>query len=164
MTALGLGERIPRFTAPDQSGYLWGHDDLMGRRTVLSFLPSPRPDHGTPVVRNLQEQLAAFEALETNVFAVSPENVESVARFVATHGLTFPVLSDANGRLARGFGLFAGGRVPATTVLIGPSGRVQHVYTPAEPRLHVLEIMRDILALVRPTEGRIDVRSRLPQV
>ena len=53
----------------------------------------------------LQEHLDEFAAAGVRVFAVSPEPVELIARFTERHGVTLPVLSDADSAVIRRYGI-----------------------------------------------------------
>ena len=53
----------------------------------------------------LQEHLGAFEAAGVRVFAVTPEPVEVIASFTERHGVTFPVLSDADSAVIDAYGI-----------------------------------------------------------
>lgn len=53
----------------------------------------------------LQRRLADFQAAHIAVFVVVPEPVEMLAAFVHEHGISYPVLSDADSAVIREFGI-----------------------------------------------------------
>ncbi len=55
----------------------------------------------------LQRRLSDFEAAGVRVIAVSPEPVEVISAFTSEHGITYPVLSDADSAVIRSFGILS---------------------------------------------------------
>ena len=51
-----------------------------------------------------QEDIASFEALDTQVLGVSPDTVETHRKFAESLGLTFPLLSDPGGAIRAKYG------------------------------------------------------------
>ena len=52
-----------------------------------------------------------FEQAGAVVLAVSPQGVDSHERFAKQEGFTFPLLADADGAIARAYGVEGGSRV-----------------------------------------------------
>ena len=69
----------------------------------------------------LQEAIASFERLDTQVLGVSGDDVETHRRFAASLSLSFPLISDPEGTLADRYGR---GRV---AFLIDKEGVVRYV-------------------------------------
>jgi thioredoxin-dependent peroxiredoxin len=68
-----------------------------------------------------QADLDAFEALGAQVLGVSGDTVETHRRFAEQHGIRFPLIADADGKIAR---KYPGGRV---TYVIDRAGIVRFV-------------------------------------
>jgi peroxiredoxin Q/BCP len=84
------------------------------------------------------------------VLGVSRDSVDSHCRFRDKHGLSFPLLSDPDGKVIRGYGAWGErsmyGRkfkgILRTTVIIGPDGKVVRVF----PKVKVAGHVEDVLA------------------
>jgi peroxiredoxin Q/BCP len=76
--------------------------------------------------------------------------VSSKQRFAQKHGLTFPLLADVDHKVAEAFGAWGeksmyGKKymgILRTTFLIGPDGRVEHVWEKVKPEGHAEEVYR----------------------
>lgn len=95
------GQPAPDFALPDPERAIVRLSDFRGRANVLlAFYPfdfSPICEMELP---GLQEQLARFRALETEVLGISTDSPYSHRAFAAELGLEFPLLSDFNGKHA----------------------------------------------------------------
>lgn len=120
------GTPAPDFTLPDQSGAAVTLSALRGRNIVLVFYPR---DH-TPVCRRqlceFRDNWDAAKASNTLVFGISSGTAGTHDSFHREMSLPFPLLLDADGKVAklyRSKGLLW----PVRTVyLIGADGRVRY--------------------------------------
>lgn len=69
-----------------------------------------------------QEDIASFEALDTQVLGVSPDSVETHRKFAESLNLTFPLVSDPGRRIQAEYGK---GRI---AFLIDKEGTVRAVF------------------------------------
>jgi thioredoxin-dependent peroxiredoxin len=92
---LGVGDRVPSFELPDQSGEVVRLEDLLGKGPVVFFF---YPADETPVcTREACSFRDAHEDLQragAQVFGISGDSVESHARFAARHKLPYRLLAD----------------------------------------------------------------------
>ncbi len=70
------------------------------------------------------------------IIGVSTDSVESHRRFAEKHALPFSLLADANGELARAFGVLRGMMASESTFVLGPDGRSREHSTDVTPRGH----------------------------
>lgn len=68
-----------------------------------------------------QEDIKSFERFDTQVLGVSKDSLDSHIKFAEELNLTFPLISDPDGKL---IALYAGGRI---TYLIDKQGTVQMI-------------------------------------
>ena len=68
-----------------------------------------------------QKDIKSFERFDTQVLGVSKDSLDSHIKFAAELNLTFPLISDPDGKL---IALYAGGRI---TYLIDKQGTVQMI-------------------------------------
>ncbi|MHB8351852.1 MAG: peroxiredoxin, partial [Thermoplasmata archaeon] len=106
MTSLVLGMEAPDFELPDQNGRYLRLASFRGQREVLLFF-YPRDE--TPVctreVCSFRDQRAEFEARGATLLGISINTVEEHARFARAHNVDYPLLADADGTVARRYGL-----------------------------------------------------------
>ena len=132
MALIEPGKKAPAFTLRDQHGTAHRLSDYAGQPVVLYFYPkddTPGCTQESCDFQALQPQLATHRAV---VFGVSILDEKSKAKFAKKHGLTFPLLADADHEVAGKYGVWQEksryGRkymgIVRTTYLIGPDGKV----------------------------------------
>lgn len=78
-----------------------------------------------PLCRAEQDSIAAIARDHPNIVTVAMQSGSDaeVSRYLAAHGLHFPVVNDADGRLSAAWGVHA---VPASFI-IGPDGKIRFI-------------------------------------
>ncbi len=102
-----VGDRVPDFSLPDQTGRLRTLASIMGRRgAVLVFIRSTDwcPYCRTQMVE-LQARLPELQAQGLGVAAISYDRQDAHARFAREFGITFPLLADVGSVTIRRFRL-----------------------------------------------------------
>jgi len=151
---IGIGDRFPSFTLPDQSGKAFVLDDVLGRGAVVLFF---YPKDGTPGCTreacSFRDASADFLAAGALVAGISSDDRASHQRFAARHGLDYPLLEDAGGLLRKKVGVrrsmlgLADGRV---TYVLDSKGVVRHVF---DSMLGVNRHVEEALVTVRGLGG-----------
>lgn len=112
-----VGDRVPRFSAPDLSGAEVSFADHLGE-VVLVNIWATWCGPCRVEMPSIQASYDRFRDRGFTVLAVSidagPGHGEKVASFVEEYGLTFPVILDPEGRIQRLLGTIG---VPETFVL-----------------------------------------------
>ena len=111
--------------------------DLKGHRYVLYFYPKQ--------ACGIRDSFATVQAAGIEVYGVSPDSVKSHVKFRDKYALPYRLLSDEGHRVAEAFGVWIEkefrGRTyfgnERTSFLIGPNGRVEHVFPRVKPTEHV---------------------------
>jgi len=98
-TPLNAGSQAPDFELKDQDGTLWRSADL-DKHYVLLFYPGDDTPTCTKQLQELNENLARFRELNTQVFGVNPASASSHKRFADKFGYDFPLLVDTDRALA----------------------------------------------------------------
>lgn len=128
--------------------------DYAGSWLVLYFYPKDNTPGCTTEGRDFQALLNDFRKLGADVLGVSKDSVKTHANFCAKQGFEFPLVSDADERLCRAFGVIQPkklyGReyegIVRSTYLIDPEGRIAHVWQPVKVPGHaqaVLDTLKD---------------------
>lgn len=130
MIAPDVGQPAPDFACRDQHGNTLRLADLRGRFVVIFFYPKD----GTPVCTaqacGFRDRFGELARSGATVIGVSPDSDTSHAATAARHHLPFALVSDADGRLARLFGVgrWLGVLPGRATFVIDPSGVIRLAY------------------------------------
>ena len=132
MPLIDAGRKAPAFSLKDQYGKTHTLADYAGRPVVLYFYPKDDTPGCTKESCEFQAALPQLKPSKAAVLGVSILDEASKAKFAQKHGLTFPLLADADHAIAEKYGVWQEksryGRkymgIARTTYLIGPDGKV----------------------------------------
>jgi thioredoxin-dependent peroxiredoxin len=132
MALIDPGKKAPAFSLKDQHGNTHKLADYAGRPVVLYFYPKDDTPGCTKESCDFEAALPRFKPSNAAVLGVSILDEASKAKFAKKHGLTFPLLADADHAVADKYGVWQEksryGRkymgIARTTYLIGPDGKV----------------------------------------
>jgi peroxiredoxin Q/BCP len=133
MPLIEPGKKAPAFALKDQHGQTHRLSDYAGRSVILYFYPKDDTPGCTQESCDFEASLPTLEARDAAVLGVSILDEKSKAKFAKKHGLTFPLLADADHEVAEKYGVWQKkmryGRsymgIVRTTYLIGPDGKVR---------------------------------------
>jgi thiol-disulfide isomerase/thioredoxin len=110
----------PKIDASDLQGKAWNSAELAGKVVVLNFWATwcaPCKDE-LPTLQTLHD----ISDSQTVVLSVNVrEPAARAARYMQSTGMTFPVISDSAGDMAKRWGV----KVYPTTILIAPNGQAR---------------------------------------
>lgn len=154
--SLQIGDRIPAFTMPDQTGAMRDDASLLGRGPfVVFFYPKDDTPGCTVEACTFRDEYAAFTDAGAEVYGVSADSPESHTAFAAKHRLPYTLLTDEGRRVGARFGVtkrlgILPGRV---TFVFDSEGRLRHRFTSDfNMKKHVtesLEVIRGLAADAR---------------
>jgi peroxiredoxin Q/BCP len=101
-----VGDAAPDFTLQGTEG-TFRLSDQRGRRVVLLFYPGDETTVCTRQFCSYRDREADVSALDAVVVGISHQDVDSHVAFTAHHGLTVPLLADADREVARAYGVAA---------------------------------------------------------
>ena len=90
------GDKAPAFTLETDVGEKVKLSDLKGKKVVVYFYPKDDTPGCTVEACAFRDNLPAFTAGKAAVLGVSILDEKSKAKFAKKHGLTFPLLADAD--------------------------------------------------------------------
>ena len=148
------GDPAPDFALPADDGTRVSLESLAGRRFVLYFYPRDDTPGCTAQACGIRDEFAGLRAAGVDVFGVSTDSVASHVRFRAKYALPFRLLADEDHAVAEAFGVWVEkttrGRtymgVERSTFIIGPDGRVEHVFPRVKPAEHVDQLLAALAA------------------
>jgi peroxiredoxin Q/BCP len=145
------GQAAPAFRLQDQNGKWHTPADYQGKWLVLYFYPKDFTVGCTSEVCTFRDDIRKLRKAGAEVVGVSLDDVKSHADFAAKYHVPFPLLSDADSKVATDYGVLAshGGMQYARreTFLIDPQGKVAKVYKDVDPEKNSGQVLADLAAL-----------------
>jgi peroxiredoxin Q/BCP len=153
-TPLKAGDAAPSFELETDSGDRVALRDLKGGWVVLYWYPKDDTPGCTTEACEIRDNFAMISG-EASVFGVSPDSVKSHQKFRDKFSLPFTLLADDGHHVADAYGVWGPkkfmGReymgVDRTTFIIGPDGRIAHVFAKVKPAGHAIEILEKLKEL-----------------
>jgi peroxiredoxin Q/BCP len=103
---LKVGDPGPPFAARDDRGETWTSADHLGKKWVaVYFYPGDFTPACTAQAKAFKEVMGRLAERGVEVVGVSGDSVETHAKFKAAQTLTFTLLADPDGAVARRFGV-----------------------------------------------------------
>jgi len=138
------GDRAPDFELPDQDGNTHKLGDYAGRNVVLYFYPKADTPGCTTQACSIRDRGAEYEKANAVVLGVSPDAPKKLRAFADKYGLPFTLLGDEDHSVADKYGTWVEksryGRkymgMERSTFVIGPDGKIQHVFRNVKPAEH----------------------------
>jgi thioredoxin-dependent peroxiredoxin len=148
-THLTAGMAAPDFSLPDQDGNLVSLKDFAGKKLVLYFYPQDNTPTCTTQACNLRDNMDMLRAAGYSLLGISPDTPASHRKFIAKHGLNFPLLADEDKTMLAAYGVWAEksmyGRsymgVLRTTFLVDAHGILTDVISKVESKRHSEQIL-----------------------
>ncbi len=148
-----MNEPAPDFTLPDSDGHPVSSKDFAGKRLIVFFYPKAMTPGCTTEACDFRDRYQQFLDAGFAIVGISPDPPERNARFREKEGLTFPLLSDTDHRVAEAFGAWGTkknyGReyegLIRSTFVIEPDGTISHAYRNVRATGHVERLARELL-------------------
>jgi peroxiredoxin Q/BCP len=152
----GVGDAIPDIGLETPEGGSVSPGDFAGSKLVIFFYPKDDTPGCTTENKDFSALKADFEAAGTKLLGVSKDPAKKHARFIAKHGLTAPLATDAEeGGLSDALGVWAEkqmygktymGMVRAT-YLVDAQGRIARIWDKVKVAGHAEEVLAAARAL-----------------
>ena len=151
-----VGDAIPDIAMETPEGGSVKPSDFAGSKLVIFFYPKDDTPGCTTENKDFSALKDQFEAAGTKLLGVSKDPAKKHAKFIAKHGLTAPLATDAEeGGLSDALGVWAEkqmygktymGMVRAT-YLIGTDGKIARVWDKVKVAGHAEEVLAAAQAL-----------------
>ena len=140
-----IGAQAPVFALPASNDTRISLMDYQARKyVVLYFYPkdmTPGCTQESIAFRDLQNE---FEMADATILGISTDDTASHDKFAKQHNLTFPLLSDADGRISELYGVLKDGGTPRaarSTFVIGKNGNILKIYNNVKIECHADEVL-----------------------
>jgi thioredoxin-dependent peroxiredoxin len=143
------GIPAPDFSLLDENGQVHNLSEFRGKALVLYFYPKDDTPGCTTEACNFRDGFGDYKKAGVTILGVSPDSVQSHAKFKKKYDLPFSLLADDGHKICDAYGVwgpkkFAGKSyegVYRTTFLIGPDGMVKKVFENVKPDGHSSEVL-----------------------
>jgi peroxiredoxin Q/BCP len=142
---LAVGAPPPDFTRTAQDGTALHLSGLKGKPVVVYFYPKDETPGCTKEACSFRDAWDALSKKGVVLIGVSADTDDSHKAFAAHYKLPFAFVSDADGSLAKSFGVpFHDGFTARQSFVIGPDGLLKKIYRKVDVTVHAQEIMADV--------------------
>ena len=143
----------PDYTLLDQDRNPVSLSDFSGQRVVVFFYPKAMTPGCTVEACDFRDSYEEFLAAGMAVVGLSPDPPEALAEFREKEGLPFPLLSDADHKMAEAFGAWGVKKLYGretvglirSTFVLGSDGELEREYRNVRATGHVARLKRDLL-------------------
>ncbi|MBZ9651727.1 peroxiredoxin [Psychroflexus montanilacus] len=145
------GEKIPQFELKDQHGNTFNSEDVVGKKpVVIYFYPKDFTPGCTKEACSFRDSYEDFQEAGAEVIGISNDSEKSHSKFSKKYNLPFILLSDANGRVRKKFGIKKSllGLVPGReTFVIDANGKVMFKFNSLDASKHMKKALNAIKKL-----------------
>jgi thioredoxin-dependent peroxiredoxin len=152
---LEVGKKAPAFTLDSSDGDKVKLADLAGKTVVLYFYPRDNTPGCTVEAEGFRDAVPALKKLGAVVLGVSKDSIASHCKFRDKYKLTFPLLSDPDGKTLEAYGAWGdkvmyGKKLKGiirSTVVIDKTGKIAHHWPKVSVKGHVDDVLGVVKAL-----------------
>ena len=146
---LKIGNKAPDFKLPETTGETVSLKDYKDKWLVLYFYPKDSTSGCTTEAVDFTGSLPEFKKLNAAVVGISPDSCKSHQKFITKHDLAVTLLSDEEKTVMEKYDVWQLKKmygkdyfgVVRTTFLIGPDGKIKHIWNSVKVPGHVEDVM-----------------------
>lgn len=132
---LKVGDTAPNFQIKTHEGKDFSLEDRKGHWTILYFYPMAETPGCTKQACAFRDALQKVKELNTEVFGISADSVDSIKKFHEHHKLNFTLLSDTDLKAINAYGakkmvLKMANRY---TFIVGPDMKIKYIDYKVDP-------------------------------
>ena len=154
---LEVGKKAPAFTLESSDGGKVKLADLAGKVVVLYFYPRDNTPGCTIEAQDFRDAVPALKKLGAVVLGVSKDSIASHCKFRDKYKLTFPLLSDPDGKMIEAYGAWGEKNmygkkmmgIIRSTVVIDQDGKVVKHFPKVSVKGHVADVVDSVKELAK---------------
>ncbi len=147
-----VGQLAPAFALKSDTSGVVSLSKFVGKNVVLYFYPKDDTPGCTVEACSFQENKNKLMSAGAVVIGVSPDSVESHAKFRKKYGLDFILVADEDHKVAESYGVWVEKNmygkkkmgIQRATFLIDPSGRVAYVWPKVSVEGHTEAVLDEL--------------------
>jgi peroxiredoxin Q/BCP len=146
---LKVGDNAPIFSLKTHDNKDFKLSDRKGKWTVLYFYPKAETPGCTKQACAFRDSIKLIQDLNADVFGVSSDSVEDIAKFRKKENLNFTLLSDSEGEVIEKFGakMTLMKMAKRWTYIIDSDLKVRHIEKNVDPVADVINTAKKIKEL-----------------
>jgi len=144
-----VNDKAPAFSLLDQDGNKVSLKDFTGKTVVLFFYPKADTPGCTVEACGFRDTYKKIQATGTVILGISADTSAKQKKFEEKFKLPYPLLADTEKKVCESFGViqeksmygkkYMG--IARMTFIIGPTGKIQHIYEKVKPEGHAEEVL-----------------------
>jgi peroxiredoxin Q/BCP len=146
---LNIHDKAPDFTLPDENGKEISLHDLKGKTVILYFYPRADTPGCTIEACEFRDTYRKIQKTGAALLGVSPDTPKAQKKFADKFSLPFTLLADADKKVADAYGVMKEKNmygkkvwgVARTTFVIGPEGKIEHIFEKVKPEGHAEQVL-----------------------
>jgi len=139
---LPVGASAPDFEGRDMTGKTVRLSEQRGHSAVVYFYPKDGTPGCTTEACAFRDAWRRYDKRGIVIFGVSRDSNDSHQEFRTHNALPFPLVADEDGSIDRAYGVPSLlGMSKRVTFLVGPDGKVAHVWPDVDPGVHADEVL-----------------------
>jgi peroxiredoxin Q/BCP len=146
---MDVNDKAPDFTLPDENEKPVSLKEFRGKTVVLFFFPKADTPGWTIEARGFRESYKKLQNAGAVVLGISADKPATQKKFQDKYDLPYTLLSDVDKKTCEAFGVIKEknmyGRkvmgIARTTFVIGPDGKIVHVFEKVKPEGHAEEVL-----------------------
>ena len=150
-----VNDKAPDFNTTDENGKEVALKDFRGKTVVLYFYPKADTPGCTKEACEFRDTYKKIEKTGAVLVGISADTANAQKKFQDKFSLPFMLLADAEKKIANLFGVVKeknmyGKKVMGiarTTIVIGPDGKIQHVFNNVKAEGHAEQVLEYLKAL-----------------
>jgi len=154
---MDVNDKAPEFTLPDQNGEEVSLKGLRGKTVVLYFYPRADTPGCTIEACEFRDSYKKIQKTGVVLLGISPDTPKAQKKFEEKFDLPFTLLGDADKKVANAYGVMKEknmyGRkvmgVARTTFVIGPDGKIKHIFEKVKPQGHADEVLELVKGMAK---------------
>lgn len=146
---ININDKAPDFTLQDENGKEVSLKALRGKVIVLYFYPRADTPGCTVEACEFRDTYKQMQKTGAVLLGISPDTPKAQKKFQDKFELPFSLLADADKKVADAYGVLQeknmyGKKVMGivrTTFIIGPDGKIQHIFSKVKPEGHAEQVL-----------------------
>ena len=146
---ISINDKAPEFTLPDQNGEEVALKDFRGKYVVLYFYPRADTPGCTIEACEFRDSYRKIQNTGAVILGISPDQPKAQKKFEEKYKLPFILLGDADKKVGNAYGVIQEKNmygkkvmgVARTTFIIGPDGKIKHIFSKVKPEGHAEEVL-----------------------
>jgi peroxiredoxin Q/BCP len=146
---MNVNDKAPEFTLPDQNDSEVALKSFRGNFVVLFFYPRADTPGCTIEACEFRDTYTKMQKTGAVLLGISPDTPKAQKKFEEKFHLPFTLLADAEKKACNAYGVIKEKNmygkkvmgVARTTFVIGPDGRIVHIFEKVKPEGHSEQVL-----------------------